>query len=378
MPVTEKGAAKLAAYLGVYFRRSKKHPAEVPELHFLPLPPRARAEREEAKPAKPPNAGGASKRSEMQLAATPAKRQRCVPVRGTSPPTSPPRSADADEAEAEAEAVRVRVRVRVGEGGRVRVEAEADSDVNETTVCAVCGSAEDEPGRDDVLLCDAVVVLEGRDCARTPSPRAEARPAASAKVARKAKCAPPKRIGRPYGSSNKVKGRREGQWHQGKYELQPGVSMVCLAAVDKETGHAQRGVHPSPCTRETGGGHTLSSHPSPRLTSRSVHAQRLHLPRTVMAASPRLTPPYPASHPPLGRRTRSTASSPASRRWTRAGWTPSKRRPNPNPHPNPNLNPDPDPNPNPDPVLHHNHNSTLNLTLTLALTLSEWPRWPAG
>jgi hypothetical protein len=202
VPVTEKGAAKLAAYLGVYFRRSKKHPTEIPELHFLPLPPRARAEREEAKPAKPPNAGGASKRSEMQLAATPAKRQRCVPVRGTSPPTSPPRSADADEAEAEAEAVRVRVRVRVGEGGRVRVEAEADSDVNETTVCAVCGSAEDEPGRDDVLLCDEVVVLEGRDCARTPSPRAEARPAASAKVARKAKCAPPKRIGRPYGSSN--------------------------------------------------------------------------------------------------------------------------------------------------------------------------------
>jgi hypothetical protein len=227
----------------------------------------------------------------MQLAATPAKRQRCVPVRGTSPPTSPPRSADADEAEAEAEAVRVRVRVRVGEGGRVRVEAEADSDVNETTVCAVCGSAEDEPGRDDVLLCDAVVVLEGRDCARTPSPRAEARPAASAKVARKAKCAPPKRIGRPYGSSNKVKGRREGQWHQGKYELQPGVSMVCLAAVDKETGHAQRGVHPSPCTRETGGGHTLSSHPSPRLTSRSVHAQRLHLSRPAMPALPRLTPP---------------------------------------------------------------------------------------
>ena len=93
---------------------------------------------------------------------------------------------------------------------------------------------------------EEVVVLEGRDCARTPSPRAEAPPAASAKVARKAKRAPPKRIGRPYGSSNKVKGRREGEWHQGKYELQPGVSMVCLAAVDKETGYAQRGVHPSP------------------------------------------------------------------------------------------------------------------------------------
>ena len=55
--------------------------------------------------------------------------------------------------------------------------------------------------------------------------------------------------GRPYGSTNKVNGRKvlfgkqdKGQWHQGKYELQPGVSMVCLAAVDKETGHAQRGV----------------------------------------------------------------------------------------------------------------------------------------
>ena len=93
---------------------------------------------------------------------------------------------------------------------------------------------------------EEVVVLEGRDCARTPSPRAEAPPAASAKVARKPKRAPPKRIGRPYGSSNKAKGRTEGEWHQGKYELQPGVSMVCLAAVDKETGHAQRGVHPSP------------------------------------------------------------------------------------------------------------------------------------
>ena len=59
--------------------------------------------------------------------------------------------------------------------------------------------------------------------------------------------------GRPYGSTNKVNGRKvlfgkqdKGQWHQGKYELQPGVSMVCLAAVDKETGHAQRGMHPSP------------------------------------------------------------------------------------------------------------------------------------
>ena len=155
MPVTEKGAAKLAAYLGVYFSRSKKNPTEVPELHFLPLPPRARAEREAAKPAKPPSAGGTSKRSEMQVAATPAKRQRCVRVRGTSPPTSPPRSADADEAEAEAEAVRVRVRVRVGEGGTVRVEAEADSDVHEAAACAVCGSAKDEPGRDDILLCDA-------------------------------------------------------------------------------------------------------------------------------------------------------------------------------------------------------------------------------
>ena len=153
MPVTEKGAAKLAAYLGVYFSRSKKNPTEVPELHFLPLPPRARAEREAAKPAKPPSAGGTSKRSEMQLAAIPAKRQRRVRVRGTSPPTSPPRSADADEAEGEAEAVRVRV--RVGEGGTVRVEAEADSDVHEAAACAVCGSAEDAPGSNDILLCDA-------------------------------------------------------------------------------------------------------------------------------------------------------------------------------------------------------------------------------
>ena len=113
-----------------------------------------------------------------------------------------------------------------------------------------------------------------------------------------AKQALPRPPGRPYGSTNKVNGRKvlfgkqnKGQWHLGKYELQPGVSMVCLAAVDKETGHAQRGVHPSPCTRETGGGHTLSSHPSPRLTSRSVHAQRLHLSRPAMPALPRLTPP---------------------------------------------------------------------------------------
>ena len=61
---------------------------------------------------------------------------------------------------------------------------------------------------------------------------------------------PARRPGRPYGSMSKVNGRKvlfgkqdKGQWHQGKYELQPGVSMVCLAAVDKETGHAQRGVH---------------------------------------------------------------------------------------------------------------------------------------
>ena len=59
--------------------------------------------------------------------------------------------------------------------------------------------------------------------------------------------------GRPYGSTNKVKGRKvlfgkqnKGQWHQGKLELEPDVSMVCLAAIDKETGHAERGVLPLP------------------------------------------------------------------------------------------------------------------------------------
>eukprot|EP00964_Phaeocystis_antarctica_P003893 scaffold2085_cov52-Phaeocystis_antarctica.AAC.1 len=115
VPVTEKGAAKLGAYLGVYFRRSKQNPTEVPELHSLPLPPRVRPNRERAKPAKPaakssalakrtercvvqgvPWSSGASRRAEMQVdmqgAATPTKRQRCVAARSTPPP----RSADAD------------------------------------------------------------------------------------------------------------------------------------------------------------------------------------------------------------------------------------------------------------------------------------------
>jgi len=65
----------------------------------------------------------------------------------------------------------------------------------------------------------------------------------------------PRPPGRPYGSTNKVKGRKvlfgkqnKRQWHQGEFELEPDVSMVCLAAIDKETGHAERGELPSPVT----------------------------------------------------------------------------------------------------------------------------------
>ena len=63
----------------------------------------------------------------------------------------------------------------------------------------------------------------------------------------------PRPPGRPYGSTNKVKGRKvlfgkqnKRQWHQGEFELEPDVSMVCLAAIDKETGHAERGELPLP------------------------------------------------------------------------------------------------------------------------------------
>ena len=219
------------------------------------------------------------------MAATPTKRQRRV---ATSPLRSADANEDEDEAEAEAEA---------------EVEEGKNSDIDEAAVCAACGSAEDEPGYNDILLCDVcdagchlrclqppldavppgdwfcalcepqmasrddaevgdepLLLLkgpahseeaeeeEGEDCARTPPPREEVRPVASAKAARKAKSAPSKPVGRPYGSNNKVKGRKEGQWYQGKYELQPDVSMVCLAAIDKETGHAERGELPSPVT----------------------------------------------------------------------------------------------------------------------------------
>jgi len=328
VPVTEKGAAKLAAYLGVYFSRSKKNPTEVPELHSLPLPPRPRANREKvkpAKPAKPPSVGSASKRTDMQVAATPTKRQRYVAARSTSPLRSAATNEDAAEAEG---------------GG---------SDANEAAVCAACGSAEDEPGSNDILLCDAcdagyhmrclqppleavppgdwfctqcepqmagcggaeageepllllkgpahseeAEAAEGQDCARTPPPRAEARPVASAKAARKAKSEPSKPVGRPYGSNTKANGRKEGQWYQGKYELQPDVSMVCLAAVDKETGHAERGVLPSPLsrhrrrTREIGGGHNLSSPPSPQLTPRKHTCPTSPPAPTVIPALPHL------------------------------------------------------------------------------------------
>ena len=114
---------------------------------------------------------------------------------------------------------------------------------------------------------------------------------------------PARRPGRPYGSMSKVNGRKvlfgkqdKGQWHQGKYELQPGVSMVCLAAVDKETGHAQRGVHTfyrlTPViatlfTRRRVGEGTLSS---PRLPLPRSHPT--HNPRQsrLPASSPALTP----------------------------------------------------------------------------------------
>ena len=56
--------------------------------------------------------------------------------------------------------------------------------------------------------------------------------------------------GRPPGSKNKPhagppktrKGRsHDDDWYQGKFSLQPNISMVCLAAIDKATGHASRG-----------------------------------------------------------------------------------------------------------------------------------------
>ena len=378
VPVTEKGAAKLGAYLGVYFSRSKQNPTEVPELHFLPLPPGARSNRERAKPAKPPSAGGVSKRTErcivqavpwssgastraeMQGAATPTKRQRCVVARSTTPP----RSADADAeddavtkeelttqigdvrlhlsknnatgyvdvsrvrdrfqarrengsslgcfstaVEAATEVARFRMRTEArsftrGTGHSCPPHAHSQSDARAAEVAAaeeetegaeeaeeveaeeveaeedeveVEVEVEEEEDDDDELL----LLLKGpahseeeeeggQDRARTPPPRAEAPPVASAKAARKAKSEPAKPVGRRYGSSNK--GRTDGQWYQSKYELEPGVSMVCLAAIDKETGHAVRGVLPSPATAaahgETGGGHSPSCPPSPQFTTR--------------------------------------------------------------------------------------------------------------
>ena len=126
-----------------------------------------------------------------------------------------------------------------------------------------------------------------------------------------AKQALPRPPGRPYGSTNKVNGRKvlfgkqnKGQWHLGKYELQPGVSMVCLAAVDKETGHAQRGViafsrrrhylH----TEEGGGGHAPVSSSPPLahtpLTTRGRVGSRPPLPPFPPSASaPPPIPPRP-------------------------------------------------------------------------------------
>ena len=391
--MTEKGAAKLGAYLGVYFSRSKQNPTEVPELHSLPLPPRVRPNRERAKPAKPaakssalakrtercvvqgvPWSSGASRRAEMQVdmqgAATPTKRQRCVAARSTPPP----RSADADAVvkeelttqvgdlrlhlsknnatgyvdvsrvgnrfqarrwiggdgrsialslgcfstavEAATEVARFRMRTDArsftppvrsmghscpphahSRSNARAAEVAAAEEETEEAEEAVEVEAEEVEAEEDELELEVEVEVEeeeedddelllllkgpahseeeeeegGQERARTPPPRAEAPPVASAKAARNAKSKTAKPVGRRYGSSNK--GRKDGQWYQSKYELEPGVSMVCLAAIDKETGHAVRGVLPSPATAaahgEIGGGHSPSCPPSPQFTTRN-------------------------------------------------------------------------------------------------------------
>ena len=99
----------------------------------------------------------------------------------------------------------------------------------------------------------------------------------------------PRPPGRPYGSTNKVKGRKvlfgkqnKRQWHQGEFELEPDVSMVCLAAVDKETGYAERG------------GYTLPLSP----VTASAHIAHTRIREGRRARSPPLALPSPQPHPP--------------------------------------------------------------------------------
>ena len=99
----------------------------------------------------------------------------------------------------------------------------------------------------------------------------------------------PRPPGRPYGSTSKGKGRKvpfgkqnQGQWHQGEFELEPDVSMVCLAAVDKETGYAERG------------GYTLPLSP----VTASAHIAHTRIREGRRARSPPLALPSPQPHPP--------------------------------------------------------------------------------
>ena len=99
----------------------------------------------------------------------------------------------------------------------------------------------------------------------------------------------PRPPGRPYGSTSKGKGRKvlfgkqnQGQWHQGECELEPDVSMVCLAAVDKETGYAERG------------GYTLPLSP----VTASAHIAHTRIREGRRARSPPLALPSPQPHPP--------------------------------------------------------------------------------
>ena len=91
----------------------------------------------------------------------------------------------------------------------------------------------------------------------------------------------PKPVGRPYGSNNKAARKaQEGQWGQGKYSLQTNVSMVCLAAIDKRTGHAERGVY------------TLSIITTPRTTHRRTTRRTRKTDRQGRSLHPTSPPPF--------------------------------------------------------------------------------------
>jgi hypothetical protein len=119
----------------------------------------------------------------------------------------------------------------------------------------------------------------------------------------------PRPPGRPYGSTSKGKGRKvlfgkqnQGQWHQGEFELEPDVSMVCLAAVDKETGYAERGGYTLPLSPVTASAHIAHT----RRESRDKRGSE----GTLSSSRPPLTPasPSPFTH---RKHRRSIAGSPA-------------------------------------------------------------------